>query len=93
LKLVPPLIAEIEAAVSEGDVDEVRKLAHKLKGSCLSLGAGKFARACHVLELTAQGGVVDEQTAALLSPLFTSVRPLLESALAAPDSSYDARKT
>ena len=90
LRLVPPLIAEIEAAVRGGDVDQVRKLAHKLKGSCLSLGAGKFARACHVLEHTAEGGIVDEQTAALLSPLFMSVRPLLESALAEPET--DARR-
>jgi two-component system sensor histidine kinase TorS len=89
LKLVPAMIAELEAAVSEGDVDKVRQLAHKLKGSCLSLGTMRFAQACHALELAATAGVVDEAMCKRLPSLFNAVKPLLE---AADGAEPDARR-
>jgi len=84
------MIAEIEVAVGEGDVDKVRQMAHKLKGSCLSLGTLRFAQACHALELSAAAGVVDEAMCKRLPALFAAVKPLLEAALQGPEP--DARR-
>jgi len=81
LRLVPQMVAEIDAAVAEGDADKVRKMAHKLKGSCLSLGTKRFAEACHAIELAAGSGVVDEVMCKRLPALFAAVKPLLEAEL------------
>jgi CheY-like chemotaxis protein/HPt (histidine-containing phosphotransfer) domain-containing protein len=88
LKLVPAMIAEIEAAVAEGDAEQVRQLAHKLKGSCLSLGTMRFAQACDALEQAGAAGVVDTAMCKRLPALFAAVKPLLEAAskVAGPDT-------
>jgi HPt (histidine-containing phosphotransfer) domain-containing protein len=36
-------LAELRAAADERDLDRTRKIAHRLKGSALSLGANRFA--------------------------------------------------
>jgi len=46
----PPLIAELRAAAGGGDRDGVRRTAHKLKGSCLNIGATRMAELCRALE-------------------------------------------
>ena len=90
LRLVPGMIGEIEAAVGEGDADKVRQLAHKLKGSCLSLGTSRFAQVCHALEVAAGGGVVDEALCKRLPGLYAAVKPKLEQELGG--SQPDARR-
>jgi signal transduction histidine kinase/CheY-like chemotaxis protein/HPt (histidine-containing phosphotransfer) domain-containing protein len=88
LRLVPAMIAEIEGAVAEGDAEQVRQLAHKLKGSCLSLGTMRFAQACHALEQAGAAGVIDAAMCKRLPSLFAAVKPLLEAASkgASPDT-------
>jgi signal transduction histidine kinase/CheY-like chemotaxis protein/HPt (histidine-containing phosphotransfer) domain-containing protein len=81
LRLVPTMVNEIETAVSEGDVEKVRQLAHKLKGSCLSLGTSRLAQASHALEIAAAGSMIDEAMSKRLPSLFATVKPLLEAGL------------
>jgi two-component system sensor histidine kinase/response regulator len=49
----PPLIGELRSAVERGDHDESRRLAHKLKGSSVTVGATRMATLSNTLE---QGG-------------------------------------
>jgi HPt (histidine-containing phosphotransfer) domain-containing protein len=46
----PPLLEQLSNAVHAGDDDAVRKLAHKLKGSCQNVGAMRMATLCRALE-------------------------------------------
>jgi CheY-like chemotaxis protein len=46
----PPLLEQLSNAVHGGDDDGVRRLAHKLKGSCQNVGATKMAALCRALE-------------------------------------------
>jgi HPt (histidine-containing phosphotransfer) domain-containing protein len=46
----PPLVAELRDAVESEDAEEVRRTAHKLKGSCQSIGATFMATLCRRLE-------------------------------------------
>ena len=46
----PPLLEQLSNAVHAGDDDSVRKLAHKLKGSCQNVGATRMATLCRALE-------------------------------------------
>jgi two-component system sensor histidine kinase/response regulator len=50
----PPLVAELRAAVERDDHDEVRRAAHKLKGSCQNIGATFMATLCRALETGTQ---------------------------------------
>jgi CheY-like chemotaxis protein/HPt (histidine-containing phosphotransfer) domain-containing protein len=45
--------AIVSGAIAAGDVDRVREEAHKMKGSCTSVGAEPMARACAELEVDA----------------------------------------
>jgi two-component system, sensor histidine kinase and response regulator len=46
----PPLLDQLGAAARDRDEDQVRKLAHKLKGSCDNVGATRMAALCRTLE-------------------------------------------
>jgi two-component system, sensor histidine kinase and response regulator len=46
----PPLLEQLSNAVHTGDDDGVRRLAHKLKGSCQNLGATRMGALCRQLE-------------------------------------------
>jgi two-component system sensor histidine kinase/response regulator len=46
----PPLLGELRAAFDEGDRDELRRAAHKLKGSCQNIGATFMATLCRSIE-------------------------------------------
>jgi PAS domain S-box-containing protein len=46
----PPLVAELQEAVARADREEVRRAAHKLKGSCQNIGATFMATLCRTLE-------------------------------------------
>lgn len=50
LKMVPTQIGELEAAVGARSTGDVKALAHKLKGSCLAIGARGMAEICRQLE-------------------------------------------
>ena len=57
----PPLLGELRAALDEGDRDELRRVAHKLKGSCQNIGATFMATLCRSLETADEGldGMLD----------------------------------
>jgi two-component system, sensor histidine kinase and response regulator len=46
----PQLIGELHSALDGGDRDELRRTAHKLKGSCQNIGATFMATLCRTLE-------------------------------------------
>jgi len=49
-KMVPDQIEGLKEAVSTGNSSEVKQVAHKLKGSCLALGARKMGNLCAEIE-------------------------------------------
>ena len=69
LSSTPPLLDELRDAAAGGDRDELKRAAHKLKGSCQNIGATFMATLCRSIE-TAEGDVartVEELDAALAS--------------------------
>ena len=64
----PPLLGELRAAVEGGDAEDVRRVAHKLKGSCQNIGATFMATLCRSIEdgEDDRAGALDELDAALV---------------------------
>jgi len=58
----PPLLGELRSALDRDDRDELRRTAHKLKGSCQNIGATLMATLCLSLETAEDGleGTLDE---------------------------------
>ncbi|HST38216.1 MAG TPA: response regulator [Conexibacter sp.] len=54
------LIAQLRAAVGEGDLEALRGTAHTLKSASASIGAMRLARASELLEHAARDGAVDD---------------------------------
>lgn len=52
-------INKLGVMLSEGNSEEVRKLAHSLKGSSANLGAQTLAKLCHEIELASAGENLD----------------------------------
>ena len=77
LKTVPELIDSLTRAVNGQDTLVVKQIAHKLKGSCLSLGATNMAAACHVVEVAALNGRIDTRATARIPAQLAVVAPLL----------------
>jgi HPt (histidine-containing phosphotransfer) domain-containing protein len=50
LKHAPAQVAALGEAIEAGDSSLVRATAHKLKGSCLAIGARRMAELCGLLE-------------------------------------------
>jgi HPt (histidine-containing phosphotransfer) domain-containing protein len=50
LRSVPEQLAELTLAISDGDARRLAATAHKLKGGCLAVGAGRMASLCAELE-------------------------------------------
>jgi two-component system, sensor histidine kinase and response regulator len=50
LTSTPPLLDELRTAADAGDDDELRRAAHKLKGSCQNIGATFMATLCLTIE-------------------------------------------
>lgn len=46
----PELLGEIQQTAANGDLLAMSQAAHKLKGSCLSLGAERMAELCQTLQ-------------------------------------------
>ncbi|MBN1609581.1 MAG: response regulator [Polyangiaceae bacterium] len=57
---VPDNLDELDAAVTAGDAQRVREKAHKLKGSCLALGAGPMAEQAEALQHEAEQGQLEK---------------------------------
>jgi CheY-like chemotaxis protein len=77
----PPLLGELRAALDGGDHDEMRRTAHKLKGSCQNIGATFMATLCRSLE-TAEDDL-DARLAELdgaFGPTETAIRAALSEA-------------
>jgi two-component system sensor histidine kinase/response regulator len=55
LSSTPPLLDELQAAADAGDHDELRRAAHKLKGSCQNIGATFMADLCLTIESAEAG--------------------------------------
>ena len=73
-KTTPDLISEIRTYTQQGNLAEMAKSAHKLKGSCVSLGAEKMADICKELqhkgeENNANGVAQQVEALAALYPL------------------------
>jgi signal transduction histidine kinase/CheY-like chemotaxis protein len=78
LKSVPGLLASLDEAMELEDNPNIKLLAHKLKGNCLSLGANKLAAACHAIERAAGFGQVHHEAHARLPALYSIVSSKLE---------------
>ncbi len=84
LRSVPGLIDALADAMNTADVAQVKQLAHKLKGNCLSLGAAKMAAACHAIEAAAALGQLHYEAHQLLPALYAVAARRL-------DPNYDER--
>jgi HPt (histidine-containing phosphotransfer) domain-containing protein len=83
----PGLIAQLSDAVSAGELDRARRLAHSLKGSLLWIGAAEAASAAHTLESDASDSpsVPPEET---LARLRSNIEPLLQALRSQPSSGH-----
>lgn len=59
-------VASVWAAADARDTEQLREVAHSLKGSCRNVGARQLADACQRLESLAYDEQMDEVPAALL---------------------------
>jgi two-component system sensor histidine kinase/response regulator len=74
----PPLLAQISDAVDASDDDAVRRLAHKLKGSCQNVGASRMAALCRALEDPgAARGPISEELRAVYPATLDEIRTML----------------
>jgi HPt (histidine-containing phosphotransfer) domain-containing protein len=85
----PPLIEAIRAAADAGKHEDVRKLAHKLKGNCLSLGVVWMAHASSAIEQAASQGQIDVVTVGRLPAMMVAARDRLDAPSAAPVAHKD----
>jgi two-component system sensor histidine kinase/response regulator len=74
----PPLLDELRAVVSSGDGESVRRVAHKLKGSCQNIGAGFMAKLVANIERAATAAPAELEG---LDRVFADTRDALRAAL------------
>jgi two-component system sensor histidine kinase/response regulator len=86
IETTPPRVDAIAAAVERGDLDEIEREAHGLKGSSATLGAVRLAGVCAVLEQAgADGDLAGAITmVAELADAAEATRVALEASLDAP---------
>ncbi len=92
LRHVPQTLDELEAAAMGGDAKLLREKAHKLKGSCLALGAEVMAKVAETVQFEAERGELGpaaERAAALRSG-YSRVAILLRRELGMPSGSPPA---
>jgi HPt (histidine-containing phosphotransfer) domain-containing protein len=71
-------IAELRAALEAGDRDEVRRLAHRLKGSARNVGANAMAERADALEqVPPDAAAALDRLAAALEPTCAQLRATL----------------
>jgi two-component system sensor histidine kinase/response regulator len=74
----PPLLQELSNAVHAGDDEAVRRLAHKLKGSCQNVGATRMAALCRALEEPdARAAPLADELSATYPPTLAEIRAAL----------------
>jgi two-component system sensor histidine kinase/response regulator len=78
LSSVPALLESLRVAMEREDTVNIKLLAHKLKGNCLSLGANKLAAVCHAIETAAVLGQVHHEACASMNALYAVVSSRLE---------------
>jgi HPt (histidine-containing phosphotransfer) domain-containing protein len=80
LKRTPDELEQLRRAAHEQRYDEVRRLAHKLKGSAASLGAPQLADLCEHLQHAQpdQGADALAELVAALSPAYQRLSAALE---------------
>ncbi|NWF81444.1 MAG: Hpt domain-containing protein [Chloroflexi bacterium] len=61
----PPLLLALGIALERGDCVAIARLAHRLKGSCLSIGASGLAARCAILEQACSTGYPPPRTSLL----------------------------
>jgi CheY-like chemotaxis protein len=81
LQSTPPLLAELRTAIDGGDGEELRRAAHKLKGSCQNIGATFMVTLCRALE---SGDGDAGATVAALDGAFATTEAALRRALLEP---------
>ena len=74
----PPLLEELRGAAERGDGEDIRRTAHKLKGSCQNIGAGFMAKLAHDLE---RASTVTPTQLSTLEMVFADTRDALRAAL------------
>ena len=57
---VPDQVAALDVAIAARDPETVRRIAHRLRGSALALGAGRMAQVCAAIEYASRDGAIDE---------------------------------
>lgn len=79
----PTLLAEIRQNARSGNLQAMGKAAHKLKGSCVSLGAERMAEICMELQHKGetQNGAGVEQLVADLAALYPQTLDALQSTM------------
>jgi PAS domain S-box-containing protein len=73
----PELLDDLRAAHGQDDLVALRRTAHKLRGSCLNIGATLMIQTCESLELDEPGGdvgVMIERLATSLVPTVSALR-------------------
>jgi HPt (histidine-containing phosphotransfer) domain-containing protein len=83
LKHAPAQVSALGHAIEVGDAALVATTAHKLKGSCLAIGAQGMAKLCGLLE--ARGGDAAAHYAQLCRDLMQAERELAEQLVRATD--------
>ena len=76
LRHVPDQLASLASALSNGDLEALHNAAHKLKGSCVSVGVPRMAALCVGLEASSEARGARELKAQLDSE-FALVQELL----------------
>jgi CheY-like chemotaxis protein len=75
-------VAALESAVVSRDVEAIRKLAHALKGSSLTLGAAGFGALCEGVQKSAQGSQTEKTQ---IDEMIVRTRELIAHAADLPD--------
>jgi len=65
----PSVIAEIKSAVSNGNAKSLEHFAHRLKGSCINIGARHMITLCETLERIGKSGVVADSNRQIVNEL------------------------
>ncbi|MEI6778605.1 MAG: Hpt domain-containing protein [Chloroflexales bacterium] len=83
LEETPPLIADLDAAVRESNYARVESIAHRLRGSCMSLGIYAMANRCAILEecLPHEGGALFVSVSIEYRRATVALRDFLESSV------------
>ena len=84
LEEVPPILVELRGAAEEMNVSALRSAAHKLKGSCATMGVARMAALCLQLEERTASGTLENVPDLIeqLSDEFPLARTALEKKIA-----------